>query len=58
MELSLPPAQGEKWLTMQIEEKWDELIDLAKVDFKIRIRVKEVIDEIRKRLGFGCSPSI
>ncbi len=56
MELSLPPLQGEKWLRMQVEEKWDELIDLAKVDFKIRGRVKEMIDEIRNALGFGFSP--
>ncbi len=56
MELSLPPLQGEKWLRMQVEEKWDELLDLAGADYEIRGRVKEMIDEIRNALGFGCCP--
>lgn len=56
MELSLPPLQGEKWLRMQVEEKWGELLDLAGADYEIRGRVKEMIDETRKTLGFGCSP--
>ncbi|MBN1903724.1 MAG: hypothetical protein JW927_01365 [Deltaproteobacteria bacterium] len=56
MELSLPPAQYEKWLRMQVEEKWDELLGISGADDDLRGRVKNAIDDVKNTLGFGCSP--
>ncbi len=58
MELSLPPTQGENWVKMQIEEKWDELFDRDGIDNKIRDLVSDTIGELKSALWFGKNPEI
>ncbi len=56
LDLSLPPAQGENWLKMQVEEKWDELFINAGTNDEIRITVKGAINDLKKSLVFGSNP--
>jgi hypothetical protein len=56
MELSLPPSQGENWVKMQIEEKWDGLFDNKGIDNDARAQVSNTIDELKKALKFGKNP--
>ena len=58
LELSLPPSQGENWVKMQIEEKWDELFDLDAIDDETRMLVSGTVDELKHALRFGKDPLI
>ncbi|MFC1494555.1 hypothetical protein ACFL6W_04680 [Thermodesulfobacteriota bacterium] len=58
MELSLTPSQGENWVEMQIEEKWEELLKNSSLDNDIKNKVKEGIDELKRSLRFGRDPEI
>ncbi|MGD9161253.1 MAG: hypothetical protein PVG39_22765, partial [Desulfobacteraceae bacterium] len=58
MELSLPPSQGENWVKMQIEEKWDELFNQGDIDNETRGLVSNTIDDLKQALRFGKNPKI
>ena len=58
MELSLPPSQGENWVKMQIEEKWDELFNNNDADKETRVLVSNAIDKLKGALRFGKKPEI
>jgi hypothetical protein len=55
LELYPAPVQGENWIRMQVEEKWDELMDKAGLDNGIRGMVKDAIKELKESLRFGCN---
>lgn len=44
LDLSLPPERGEKWIRMQIEERWNELLRSKPLN-------GEQVREIQKRIG-------
>jgi len=53
LELSLPPEKGEKWVAMQIEERWKNLLHRCpQDDHKIRM-IWQTIDRLKKSLYFG-----
>ena len=58
MELSLPPSQGENWVKMQIEEKWDELFNNNDADKETRVLVSNAIDKLKGALRFGKKSEI
>jgi hypothetical protein len=58
MELSLTPSQGENWVEMQIEEKWEELLKDDSLDDDVRDKVNQGIDELKRSLRFGRDPEI
>jgi hypothetical protein len=58
LELSLPPKQGEKWVSMQIEERWKELLHKSPQDNELRKLIWQVIDTLKRSLHFGQDPSI
>ena len=58
MELSLPPSQGENWVKMQIEEKWDELLAREGINDETMIFVSDTIDELKCALRFGKNHEI
>lgn len=58
MELSLTPSQGENWVEMQIEEKWEELLKDDDLDGDLRNNVKKGIDELKHSFTFGRDPEI
>jgi hypothetical protein len=58
LELSLPPKQGERWVSMQIEERWKELLHKYQQDNDKRKMVWETIDTLKRSLHFGQDPNI
>jgi hypothetical protein len=58
LELSLPPKQGEKWVSMQIVERWKELLHKYPQGNEQRILIWQVIENLKRSLYFGQDPSI
>jgi len=56
LELSLPPEKGEKWVVMQIEERWKDLLSRCPQDEHKRTMVWRTIDTLKKSLYFGQDP--
>jgi hypothetical protein len=58
LSIHLPPEQGEKWLRMQIEDRWNLLIRKGLVDEKTVKLVRDRIDDLRKSLYLGLAPDV
>jgi hypothetical protein len=58
LELSLPPVQGERWVEMQIEKKWKELLGRYEPSDEKRRKVWQAIDDLKNSLQFGRDPAI
>jgi len=58
LELSLPPAQGERWVEMQIEYKWNELLDMYHLDDEKKEIVSQAIANLKRSLQFGRDPEV
>ena len=54
--LSLPPEKAEKWVVMQIEERWKELLNKYPQDDHKRSMIWQTIDRLKKSLSFGQDP--
>lgn len=58
LELSLPPDQGKRWVLMQIEEKWNELLKKYPQKEGIHADVVGTINSLIGSLQFGRDPSV
>ena len=58
LELFLPPEQGEKWVRMQIEERWNELLTEHTGDPALKQEVEAQIDRLKKSLHLGRDPQL
>ena len=58
MDLHPPPEQGENWLRMQIEEKWNTLIRMGLVEEEKVRAVREEIENLKRSLYLGKDPDI
>ncbi len=58
LELSLPPEMGEKWVSMQIEERWGEVFAQTGVSEDLKGEVKEVVARLKKSLRYGLEPEV
>ncbi|MGM0665526.1 MAG: hypothetical protein ACQET7_15265 [Thermodesulfobacteriota bacterium] len=58
LELSLPPDAGEKWVSMQIEERWEEVFSEAGAGQDRKAEVRAVIARLKKSLRYGREPEI
>ena len=58
MDLHPPPEQGENWLRMQIEEKWNTLIRMGLIEETKIIEVREEIENLKRSLYLGKDPDI
>ncbi|MBW1780288.1 MAG: hypothetical protein JRL30_06075 [Deltaproteobacteria bacterium] len=58
LDLHLPPEQGEKWLRMQIEEKWNFLIREGIFDEDAAKAVYTEIDTLKRSLYLGKAPDV
>jgi hypothetical protein len=58
LDLSLPPEQGEHWVCMQIEDKWDELLHRKTVDEEQTREIRLGIDQLKRSLYLGRDPEI
>jgi len=58
LNLSLPPEKGENWVTMQIEKRWNEFLNVCPQDTDRRKAVSTAIQKLKKSLHFGHDPDI
>ena len=58
LDLSLPPEQGENWVCMQIENKWDELLHRKTLDEEQTREIRLGIDQLKRSLYLGRDPEI
>ena len=56
LEISLPPERGKTWVALQIEERWKNLLDRCQTNDTQRIRVWEIIGNLKEALSFGQDP--
>ena len=54
--LSLPPQNGENWVTKQIESRWTELLRRLPQDRPKQAIIRQTIDKLKKVLYFGQKP--
>lgn len=58
LDLSLPPDQGENWVRMKIEEKWNGLFSRRSLDEEQVEHVRRQIDQLKRSLHLGKDPAI
>ena len=58
LKISVPPERGEKWVIMQIEERWKDLFNKWPQDDEKKRVVWETVDKLKKSLYFGQNPDI
>ncbi len=60
LDMSLPPDMGERWVKMQIEEKWNKLLHETanKQDEKYAKEVRQGIEKLKKSLYIGKDPAL
>jgi len=58
LSIHLPPEQGEKWLRMQIEDRWNLLIREGSIDEKSVPFVRGLIEKLKKSLYLGMAPEV
>ncbi len=56
MTLSLPPQNGENWVTRQIEGRWRGLLERLPQDSQQQAIIWQTIDKLKKALYFGQKP--
>ena len=58
LRLFLPPERGEKWVRMQIEERWDKLLCRMSVDETQTKEIRQKINELKRSLNLGKDQNI
>ena len=58
LDIHLPPEQGEKWVRMQIEDRWNLLIREGVIAEKTVQSVRDGIDNLKKSLYLGKAPDV
>ncbi len=58
LDIHLPPEQGEKWLRMQIEDRWNLLIREGVVEENTVKSIRDGIDDLKKSLYLGKAPDV
>ncbi len=58
LEFSLPPERGEKWVRIQIEERWNELLAEIPLDEERAKGIRRGIDQLKRSLYLGQDPDI
>ena len=51
--LHLPPDKGKNWVTLQIEERWKDLLAYSSMSPEKQAEVWQTIDLLKQSLGFG-----
>jgi hypothetical protein len=58
LQLSLPPEPGEKWIKLQIEDRWEAFFRQQVSDRSSEGEVRQQIDQLKKSLYLGMDPDI
>lgn len=58
LDFSLPPERGEKWVRMQIEERWNELLADKSLDEERAKGIRRGIHQLKRSLYLGRDPDV
>jgi hypothetical protein len=58
LDLSLPPEKGENWVTMQIEERWKDLLQQFPESAETVKRARQAIKDLKAALRYGKDPEV
>jgi hypothetical protein len=58
LDLSLPPEQGEKWVSMQIEARWNKMLKIRSLSESQGNEVRYRIGQLKQSLHLGSDPDI
>lgn len=58
LELPLSPEKAEKWVSLQIRERWNDLLAKNPQDEKTARRVRQALDKLTKSLYYGKIPEV
>jgi hypothetical protein len=58
LRLFLPPERGEKWVRMQIEERWNKLLCNMSVDETQTKEIRQRINDLKRSLNLGKDQNI
>lgn len=58
LDISLPPARGENWVRMQIEERWNLLLDASPENRSFREEALHRINQLKRSLYLGKDPDV
>jgi hypothetical protein len=58
LELPLSPQKAEKWVTLQIQERWRDLLDRVPQDERTTRRIWQSLEKLKKSLYYGKNPEV
>jgi len=58
LEIPLSPQKAEKWITLQIQERWQDLLARCPQDEKMTRRIWQAMDQLKKSLYYGKNPEV
>jgi hypothetical protein len=58
LDLPLSPQKAEKWVALQIEERWTELLSRSPQDEKTTRRIWQTLEKLKKSLYYGKNPEV
>jgi hypothetical protein len=58
LELPLSPQKAEKWVTLQIQERWRDLLAKSPQDEKTTRRIWQTLEKLKKSLYYGKNPEV
>jgi hypothetical protein len=58
LDLFLPPEQGENWVRMQIEDRWNDLLNEQPEGASLRKEMEAHVDQLKKSLRTGTDPKL
>jgi hypothetical protein len=58
LEIPLSPQKAEKWVALQIQERWKDLLARSPQDEKTTRRIWQAMDRLKKSLYYGKNPEV
>jgi len=58
LEIPLSPQKAEKWVTLQIQDRWKDLLAKSPQDEKTTRRIWQAMDKLKKSLYYGKNPEV
>ena len=58
LDLPLSPEKADKWITVQIQERWRDLLAKTPQDEKTTRRIWQTMDNLKKSLYYGSNPEV
>jgi hypothetical protein len=58
LELPLSPQKAEKWVTLQIQERWRDLLGRSPQDERTTRRIWQALEKLKLSLYYGRNPEV